>query len=119
MVGKVERDKHRLVGLRRSAGHVAPPAQSGIAAMTDAARPATYPTLAARFETLWDSAATPPDVFAFLDDHPGASSYDRLDVLLVDRRRRVRSGLPCPVEAYLRACPDVAADQALKMELVY
>src|SRR4051812_23563736 len=87
--------------------------------MADAADPATPPTLADRFAALWDSAPVPPDLAGFLAAHPAATSLDRLDVLLLDQRRRADAGRPRPVEEYFGACPDVAADPALKFELVY
>ena len=84
--------------------------------MADANRPAT---LADRFANIWDSATIPPDLVAFLAAHPQATSLDRLDVLLIDQRRRVVAGMPRPAEDYLKACPDVGADPSLKLELVY
>ena len=76
------------------------------------------PILSHRFTTLWDAVAESPDVFAFLDEHSTASSQDRLDVLLIDQRRRPESGASLSSEDYLRACPDIESDPLLKLELV-
>jgi eukaryotic-like serine/threonine-protein kinase len=75
--------------------------------------------LATRFGTLWGSGDARPDVFEFLGSNPGASSAERLDVLLTDQRLRSRAGCLLPAEEYLRACPDIASDPALKLDLVY
>jgi eukaryotic-like serine/threonine-protein kinase len=74
---------------------------------------------AARFDELWDGSDSPPDVLTFLASLPDASPHDRLDVLLVDQHRRSRAGRRLPAEDYLRACPDIASDPALKLDLVY
>jgi serine/threonine protein kinase len=64
--------------------------------------------LAVRFSRLWDSGSATPDVFAFLSSHPGVPLPDRLDVLLVDQRRRWQRGEQLPLRVYLSAFPEIA-----------
>src|SRR5262249_54737774 len=63
-------------------------------------------------------AVDPPDVFAFLAELGPTSPQERLAVLLVDQRERWRAGLGRPVEVYLAALPDVAADAGAVSELI-
>jgi serine/threonine protein kinase len=75
--------------------------------------------LADRFAALWENPADPPDVIAFLRGHPGAEPRERADVLLIDQYHRAAAGCLVPVEDYLHAFPEVAADPELKLDLVY
>src|SRR5881628_2203813 len=85
----------------------------------------TAASLAERFAGLWDEFSTPgasggeaPDVVAFLGEHPDATTTDRLAVVLVDQRARLRAGRGRLVEDYLREVPELAAHAALAAELV-
>ena len=44
--------------------------------------------LANQYEALYESSDSPPDVFAFLEQHPAASVQDKLAVVLSDQQRR-------------------------------
>ena len=76
-------------------------------------------SLAARFAAIWEVEGPPSDVFAFLEAHPTASPLECLDVLLIDQQRRANSGSCIPIENYLQACPGIASNPALKLDLVY
>jgi serine/threonine protein kinase len=74
--------------------------------------------LAPEFRGLWESCASPPDVFQFLASRPGAAASERLDVLRVDQHYRWRRGEPLSLQAYLRQLPDIAARTDLVRLLV-
>jgi serine/threonine protein kinase len=74
--------------------------------------------LAPEFRGLWESCASPPDVFQFLGSREGAGSSERLDVLRVDQHYRWQRGEPLPLQAYLRRFPDIAARTDLVRLLV-
>ena len=73
--------------------------------------------LAAKFAALWESQESPPDVFAFVQQHSQASSTDKLQVLLKDQERRWRTDQPVRVEDYLARLPELVADPELKLQL--
>lgn len=75
-------------------------------------------SLADEFAALWESGDGSPDVFAFLKGHPQAAVSERAQVLRVDQSHGWSSGSGRPVEEYLARCPDVAADERLKLELI-
>jgi eukaryotic-like serine/threonine-protein kinase len=72
--------------------------------------------LASDFAALWESNASPPDVFAFLRQH-AAASYETLNVLLYDQQRRWQTEQPLRVEDYLAQLTDLATDPDLKLQL--
>jgi serine/threonine-protein kinase len=72
-----------------------------------------------RFATLWESDASPPDVFAFLRNHVDLPPRQCADILLIDQHHRSRAGAGLPAEVYLREFPAVAADPELKLDLVF
>ena len=72
-----------------------------------------------RFTLLWQTPQTPPDVREFLDGYTGLSPREIADVLLVDQSCRWQVGCAFPVEQYLQAWPEVAAETELKLDLVY
>lgn len=74
--------------------------------------------LAEQFAELWSRSDSPPDVFSFLAGHPAASVSEQAEVLFVDQFQRSRAGLALPVEAYLQRLPLVAAEEAIKLQLV-
>lgn len=73
--------------------------------------------LAARFAALWESVDSPPDVFAFLQQHADVSSADKLSVLLRDQEQRWQTDQPLQVEDYLLRLPELAAAPELKLQL--
>jgi serine/threonine protein kinase len=75
--------------------------------------------LAAEFASLWRTGAAPPDVRAFLGQHPAAAPDEVLEVLLTDLHRRYEAGCPLAVEEYLRDFPVIATDPERKLDLVY
>jgi serine/threonine protein kinase len=80
---------------------------------TDANKP-----LAAQFDKLWEAGGVAPDVFAFLSSHPGLAARDRLELLLIDQRRRWLRGQQLPLRVYLSACPDIAGKSEMIRVLV-
>jgi serine/threonine protein kinase len=74
--------------------------------------------LAARFEKLWQADGVAPDVFAFLSSHPELGPSDRLEILLIDQRRRWARAQQLPLRVYLSACPDIAGKSELIRALV-
>jgi serine/threonine protein kinase len=73
--------------------------------------------LATRFEDLWRLPGAAPDVFAFLEQHPGASPAEQLAVVLVDQFHQWRRGRQRTVEEYCSRLPALAADPQWKLEL--
>src|SRR5436309_192984 len=73
--------------------------------------------LANEFAVLWESSDSPPDVFAFLQQHSDASSPDKQSVLLYDQQRRWHTARPLKVEDYLAHLPNLTADPDLKLQL--
>ncbi len=69
------------------------------------------------FEALWESGDGPPDVFAFLEQHPHYDTSKKLGVVLRDQQRRWRSDRPLTVEDYLARLPDVASEPDSKLLL--
>jgi tRNA A-37 threonylcarbamoyl transferase component Bud32 len=81
---------------------------------------ARHEKLAAEFASVWGAcAAPPPDVRAFLRQHPGASADEILAVLLTDLQRRYEAGCPLAVEVYLREFPVLDSNRERKLDLVY
>ena len=75
------------------------------------------PEVAKQFEALWESGDSPPDVFAFLQQHHGSDASDILAVLLQDQRHRWQTDQPLKVEDYLAQFPDLADDPDCKLNL--
>ena len=69
------------------------------------------------FEALWESNDSPPDLFAFLDQHNGSDATDKLDVLLEDQQHRWQTGNPLKVEDYLARLPELASVPDFKFQL--
>src|SRR6516164_8265810 len=74
--------------------------------------------LADRFGSLWEIGRPTPDVFTFLDSHPGLVPEKRLEILLVDQHFRWLRGQPLPLRVYLSVAPDIAARGDLVRALV-
>ena len=66
--------------------------------------------VAKQFEALWESSDSPPDVFAFLQQHDRSEASDILAILLQDQRRRWQTPQPLRVEDYLARFPSLAID---------
>ena len=75
--------------------------------------------LSDHFAMLWETNGPPPDVFAFLKAHPELPLASALEIFLIDLHHRWRAGSAVPVEAYFRACPAVANDPEMKLDLVF
>ena len=73
--------------------------------------------LASEFAALWESSGSPPDVFAFVQQHSDASSSEKLNVLLKDQQQRWKTVQPLRVEDYLVQLPELATDPDLKLQL--
>ena len=73
--------------------------------------------LARQFEALWESSDSPPDLFAFLEQHNGSDSSNILAVLLTDQRHRWQTDSPLMVEEYLSKFPNIANDPGIKLQL--
>ncbi len=74
-------------------------------------------SLAAQFEALWRSAPEPPDVFAFLAEHPDASAEEQAEVALVDQYYQWKHGVQRTVEEYCQRLPQLNANPQCKLEL--
>ncbi len=75
------------------------------------------PEVAKQFEALWESSKTPPDVFAFVQQHNGLDASDILAILLQDQRHRWQTDQPLKVEDYLAHFADLADDADCKLNL--
>ena len=73
--------------------------------------------MAKQFGALWESSDSPPDLFAFLDQHNGSDAADKLAVLLRDQQHRWKAEDPLKVEEYLAGLPDLASDLDIKLQL--
>jgi hypothetical protein len=73
--------------------------------------------LAKQFGALWESSDSPPDVFAFLEQHNGSDSTGILAILLTDQHHRWQTDTPLKVEDYLSRLPDIASDPDCKSQL--
>ncbi|MCO6045291.1 protein kinase [Aeoliella sp. ICT_H6.2] len=73
--------------------------------------------LVSQYCALWDSAGTPPDVFAFLQEFAEHDKSEKLLVLLHDQKRRWQRGKPLLVEDYLKGLPDLDTDPDIKLQL--
>ena len=69
------------------------------------------------FESLWESGQGVPDVFEYLEQHPGLSLDDQLAILLADQRLRWKTNTPLKVEDYLHRLPTIAGDSDCKFKL--
>jgi serine/threonine protein kinase/formylglycine-generating enzyme required for sulfatase activity len=63
-----------------------------------------------QYEQLWESAAGPPNVFAFLQQRP-QDAEQWLEILLFDQQRRWMTHNPLQVEDYLAGLPPVLTAQ--------
>jgi hypothetical protein len=70
-----------------------------------------------QLEQLWNSASTPPDVFALLKRYPAADSDQYLAVLLADQRQRWRTSMPLQVEDYLAGLPELPGNVDWRLQL--
>ena len=52
-----------------------------------------------RFRRLWESTATPPDVFAVLGSSTKLSASERVEVVRIDQRNRWRIGRPLSLKS--------------------
>ena len=73
--------------------------------------------LAEQFEALWESGNSPPDLFAFLEQHNGLDATDKLAVLLQDQQHRWKSDKPLKVEDYLARLPELTSNPDCKLQL--
>ncbi len=64
--------------------------------------------LVQQFQQLWVESKTPPDVFAFLGQHPDVDVSEQLTVLMHDQQQRWKSDQPLYVETYLEKLPDLS-----------
>ncbi|HQX49947.1 MAG TPA: protein kinase, partial [Planctomycetaceae bacterium] len=69
-----------------------------------------------QFERLWDSVASPPDLFEFVRSSR-ADSDQILPLLLIDQQRRWLTDQPLKVEDYLAEFPELSADEEVVLEL--
>lgn len=76
-------------------------------------------SLAHRFNHAWKNTDRPPDVFSFLASQESNKVKERVDAIVVDQIRRWQCGQAVPVERYFEAFPDVASNNAFRLELVY
>ena len=70
-----------------------------------------------RFEQLWNSAETPPDVFAFLKQQNVADPDQWLAVLLSHPKKRWETNRPLTVEEYLAGLPNLPGNVDWKLQL--
>ena len=73
--------------------------------------------LANQYGALWGSSGSPPDLFAFLEQHNGSDATDKLAVLLTDQQHRWKTDQPLKVEDYLARLPDLAGDADCRFQL--
>ena len=76
------------------------------------------PQAAIEFDALWESGDSPPDVFAFLDQHDPSDTAAVLSVLRLDQQRRWKTPHPLTVEEYLAHFPELAGQEDVKLNLV-
>ena len=69
-----------------------------------------------QFERLWDSVASPPDLFEFVRSSR-ADSDQILPLLLIDQQRRWLTDQPLKVEDYLAEFPELSADEEVVLQL--
>ncbi|NND99388.1 MAG: serine/threonine-protein kinase, partial [Pirellulaceae bacterium] len=67
---------------------------------------------------MWQSNNSPPDVFAFLNQHDKLAASDMIAVLLRDQHHRWRTNQPFRVEDYIERYPDLSANLDGKLQLV-
>jgi len=70
------------------------------------------------FVELWRRPDSPPDVFAFLSAHPGATRSEKANVCAIDQAHRWQAGAPLLAEIYLERFPDLASEIPLKLKLI-
>lgn len=73
--------------------------------------------LADQYAAVWETSESNPDVFKFLAAIPSNSSFDQLQILLLDQTRRWQTKDPLKVEEYLRRLPSLADDPEVKLQL--
>ncbi len=73
--------------------------------------------LVQKYEQLWNSATSPPDVCGFLKQQKTKDSDQWLGVLLLDQRHRWLTDAPLQVEDYLAALPGLPAGVDWKLQL--
>ncbi len=73
--------------------------------------------LANQFRSLWRTSNSPPDVVAFLSEHPRANIHQQLAVLLRVQRDRWRTEQPMLVEDYLARLPHLQEESHIQLEL--
>jgi serine/threonine protein kinase len=71
-----------------------------------------------RYMALCSGERIPPDLRALLSGHPEASFEERLEVVLVDQRRRWLAGIGWQVEDYLSNLPEIARDPRVRNRLI-
>ncbi|MEL7499202.1 MAG: bifunctional serine/threonine-protein kinase/formylglycine-generating enzyme family protein [Planctomycetota bacterium] len=69
-------------------------------------------------ERLWNESQSPPDIFDFIAQTKIPDNRQLADLLLCDQYRRWKAGIAIPVEDYFEACPQLDADESLKLELI-
>ncbi len=77
----------------------------------------TQQDLAALYGERWTDGP-PPDVGAFLEDHPPSTREELVAVLRVDQERRNQRGELLPAEQYLERFPSLAETPGLAADLV-
>ena len=76
------------------------------------------PKAAIEFDALWESSDSPPDVFAFLEQHDRSDTSVVLAVLRLDQQNRWKTAHPLTVEDYLARFPELAEQDDVKLNLV-
>ena len=75
------------------------------------------PQVARRFDALWESSDSPPDVFAFLDQRNASDASEMIAVLLQDQQHRWQTDQPLKVEDYLAHFPSLVDHPDCKLNL--
>ena len=70
-----------------------------------------------KFESLWKSGDSAPDVFAFLDRHSEIDDAEKLRILFTDQRHRWLTHQPFKVEDYVSRLPRLAGEREYKLQL--
>lgn len=55
-----------------------------------------------QFDAAWEDVSSPPDIFAFLQQHSGISASERLELVLLDLHRRWASNHTASIDDYIQ-----------------
>jgi len=68
---------------------------------------------------LWSAEGHPPSLEGFVGTHPGLSTRELLDIVLVDQQMRWQDRCGPEVEDYLKRFPDIAANASMTLDMIF